>query len=148
MQLLYTLTAFVQREIRWAVILRYTKRFAIYLFSSEQVLDCMRNGQDVLLRLDVQGAATVHKLLSQDAVFIFMVAESEMALVKWLVERKTESFDELLIRIATARKEVELMSEFDYVVVNADGRLEQTVSKICSIIDTEKAQVHQHCAQL
>jgi guanylate kinase len=90
MQLLYTLTAFVQREIRWAIILRYTKRFAIFFFSSEQVPDCMLNGQDVLLQLDVQGAATVHKLLSQDAVFIFMVTESEMALVKWLVERKTE----------------------------------------------------------
>jgi guanylate kinase len=108
----------------------------------------MLNGQDVLLRLDVQGAATVRKLLGQDAVFIFMVAESEIALVKRLVERKTESFDKLLIRIATARKELELMSEFDYVVVNADGQLEQTVSKICSIIDAEKARVHQRCAQL
>ncbi|CAM6017692.1 unnamed protein product [Sphagnum balticum] len=114
----------------------------------KQVRDCMLNGQDVLLRLDVQGAATVRKLLGQDAVFIFMVAESEMALVKRLVERKTESFDKLLIRIATARKELELMSEFDYVVVNADGQLEQTVSKICSIIDAEKARVHQRCAQL
>jgi len=63
----------------------------------------------------------VRKLLGQDTVFIFMVAESEMALVKRLVERKTESFDKLLIRIATAHKEVELMSEFDYVVFNADG---------------------------
>jgi len=52
----------------------------------------MLNGQDVLLVLDVQGAATVRKLLGQDVVFIFMVAESEMALVKRLVERKTKSF--------------------------------------------------------
>jgi hypothetical protein len=34
----------------------------------------MLNVQDVLLRLDVQGVATVHKLLGQDALFIFMVA--------------------------------------------------------------------------
>ncbi|KAH9540808.1 hypothetical protein CY35_14G024900 [Sphagnum magellanicum] len=86
---------------------------------------------------NVQGAATVRKLLGQDTVFIFMVAESEMALVKRLVERKTESFDKLLIRIATAHKEVELMTG-----------AEKTVSKICSIIDAEKARVHQHCAQL
>jgi hypothetical protein len=52
----------------------------------------MFNGQDVLLRLDVQGAATMHKLLGQDVMLIFMVIESEMALVKRLVERKTESF--------------------------------------------------------
>jgi hypothetical protein len=52
----------------------------------------MLNGQDVFLRLNVQGATTMHKLFGQDEVFIFMVAESEMALVKWLVEKKTESF--------------------------------------------------------
>jgi len=52
----------------------------------------MFNGQDVLLRLDVQGPATVHKLLGQDVMLIFMVIESEMALVKRLVERKTKSF--------------------------------------------------------
>ncbi len=52
----------------------------------------MLNGQDVLLRLDVQVAATMCQLLGQDVVFIFMVAESEMALVKRLVERKTKSF--------------------------------------------------------
>jgi guanylate kinase len=42
----------------------------------------MLNGENVLLQLDVQGAAIVRKLLGQDATFIFMVAESEMALVK------------------------------------------------------------------
>jgi guanylate kinase len=52
----------------------------------------MLNGQDVPLQLDVQGATTVRKLLGQDAVFIFMVTKNEMALVKRLVERKTESF--------------------------------------------------------
>jgi hypothetical protein len=63
-----------------------------FFFFSKQVRDCMLNGQDVLLWLDVQRATTVHKLLGQDVVFIFMVAKSEMALVKWLVERKIESF--------------------------------------------------------
>jgi guanylate kinase len=56
----------------------------------------MLNGEDVLLQLDVQGAATVHKLLGQDVVFIFMVAKSEMALVKRLVERKTKSFGNIV----------------------------------------------------
>jgi guanylate kinase len=50
-----------------------------------------------------------------------MAVESEMALVTWLMERNTESFNKILIKIATARKKLELMSEFNYVVVNADG---------------------------
>jgi guanylate kinase len=53
-------------------------------------------GQDVLLRLDVKRAATMRKLLGQDGVFIFMIAESEMALVKQLVERKTESLGNVI----------------------------------------------------
>jgi len=56
----------------------------------------MLNGQDVLLQLDVQGAAIVRKLLGHDAMFIFMVAESEMALVKGLVEGKTKNFENIV----------------------------------------------------
>lgn len=107
----------------------------------------MSTGQDVLLRLDIQGAATVRKILGQEAVLIFMVAESELALVERLIERKTESIDKLMIRVATARDEVKHMRDFDYVVVNADGQLERTVSHLCSIIDAEKARVHQRHAQ-
>lgn len=107
----------------------------------------MSAGRDVLLRVDIQGAATVRKLLGQEAVFIFMVAESELALVERLVERKTESTEDLLVRVATAREEVKHMTDFDYVVVNEDGQLERTVSRLCSIIDAEKSRVQQRSAQ-
>ncbi|MCO5609453.1 hypothetical protein L7F22_063679 [Adiantum nelumboides] len=113
-----------------------------------QVRDCLAKGFDVVLRVDVQGAATIRSILGSGAVFIFLVAESEAALVKRLVERKTETKDKLLLRIATAREELKRMSEFDYVVVNADGQLEKTVSLISHIIDAEKAQVHQREASL
>jgi guanylate kinase len=56
----------------------------------------MLNEQDVLLRLDVQRTTTVRKLLGQDTMFIFMVVKSEMALVKQLVKRKTESFENVI----------------------------------------------------
>ncbi|KAG0585791.1 hypothetical protein KC19_2G039400 [Ceratodon purpureus] len=114
----------------------------------KQVREFMSAGHDVLLRVDIQGAATIKKLLGQDAVFIFLVAESERALVERLVERKTESIDKLVIRVATAREEVKHITDFDYVVVNADGQLERTVSHLCSIIDAEKARVQQRYAQL
>ncbi|MCO5612460.1 hypothetical protein L7F22_066727 [Adiantum nelumboides] len=113
-----------------------------------QVRDCLSKGFDVVLRVDVQGAATIRSILGSGAVFIFLVAESEAALVKRLVERKTETKDKLLLRIATAREELKRMSEFDYVVVNADGQLEKTVSLISHIIDAEKALVHQREASL
>ena len=102
----------------------------------------------MVLRVDVQGAATIRSIMGKSAVFIFLVAESEAALVKRLVERKTETREKLLVRIATAREELKRMEEFDYVVVNADGQLEKTASLISHIIDAEKARVHQKEAGL
>lgn len=108
----------------------------------QQIRDCMAEGYDIVLRVDIQGAATLRKILRDSAVFIFLVAESELALVNRLIDRKTETKETLLVRIATAREEVKHMKDFDYVVVNAEGKLESAVQMVESIIDAEKAKVH------
>lgn len=113
----------------------------------QQVREFMSQGMDVVLRVDVQGAATVRSILGSEAIFIFLVAESEMALVKRLIERKTETMDKMLVRVATAREELTRMEEFDYVVVNQEGCLDRTVSLIGSIIDAEKARVKPKAAE-
>lgn len=102
-----------------------------------QVEEALQRGSDVVLRIDVQGARTVRKLLPE-AVHIFLVAESEAELVERLVSRKTEPLDKLLVRVQTARSECKHIDEFDYVVVNREGKLEQTVAAIASVIDAEK----------
>lgn len=63
--------------------------------------------------------------------------------MKRLIGRKTETSEMLLVRIATAREEVRHMKNFDYVVVNAEGKLEKSVELVESIIDAEKARVQQ-----
>ncbi|KAG8063583.1 hypothetical protein GUJ93_ZPchr0003g18188 [Zizania palustris] len=108
----------------------------------QQIRDYMTKGYDIVLRVDIQGAATLRDILGESAVFIFLVAESEEALVKRLIHRKTETSDMLLVRIATAREEVKRMQNFDYVVVNSEGNLEEAVKQVESIIDAEKAKVH------
>ncbi|CAN6301088.1 unnamed protein product [Urochloa humidicola] len=108
----------------------------------QQIRDYMARGCDIVLRVDIQGAATLREILGESAVFIFLVAESEEALVKRLIHRKTETSDKLLVRIATAREEVRRMQNFDYVVVNAEGKLEEAVQRVESIIDAEKAKIH------
>ncbi|XP_066388094.1 guanylate kinase 2, chloroplastic/mitochondrial isoform X2 [Miscanthus floridulus] len=108
----------------------------------QQIRDYMAKGCDILLRVDIQGAATLRQILGESAVFIFLVAESEEALVKRLIHRKTETSDMLLVRVATAREEVKRMKNFDYVVVNAEGKLEEAVKQVESIIDAEKAKIH------
>ncbi|CAD6203396.1 unnamed protein product [Miscanthus lutarioriparius] len=106
------------------------------------IRDYMAKGCDIVLRVDIQGASTLRQILGESAVFIFLVAESEEALVKRLIHRKTETSDMLLVRVATAREEVKRMKNFDYVVVNAEGKLEEAVKQVESIIDAEKAKIH------
>lgn len=107
----------------------------------QQIREFMAKGCDIVLRVDIQGAATLRKILGNSAVFIFVVAESEYAMVNRLIGRKTETSEMLLVRIATAREEVKHAKNFDYVVVNADGQLESAVKLVESIIDAEKAKV-------
>ncbi|PIA49113.1 hypothetical protein AQUCO_01300160v1 [Aquilegia coerulea] len=109
----------------------------------QQIRDFMLKGYDIVLRVDIQGAATLRRILGDSAIFIFLVAENENALVERLVDRKTESTEALLVRIATAREEVKHVRDFDYVVVNAEGKLENAVKLVESIIDAEKAKVVQ-----
>ncbi|XP_021757038.1 guanylate kinase 2, chloroplastic/mitochondrial-like [Chenopodium quinoa] len=107
----------------------------------QQIREFMGKGYDIVLRVDIQGAATLRRILGDSAVFIFVVAESEYAMVNRLIGRKTETREMLLVRIATAREEVKHAGNFDYVVVNADGQLESAVKLVESVIDAEKARV-------
>ena len=100
----------------------------------------LASGKDVILRIDVQGAATIRRLIPE-AVTIFLVAENEDEQLRRLHERKTETPDRLKMRIATARKEMQHLQEFHYVVVNRDDRQEETVDKVISIIQAEKCRV-------
>lgn len=105
-----------------------------------QVEEALQSGKDVILRIDVQGAATIRRL-APEAVLIFLTASSEEELIQRLRARKTEDPDELARRIATAREELKRADEFDYVVVNRDDCLDEAVSQVQAIIQAEKCRV-------
>jgi guanylate kinase len=107
----------------------------------QQVREALNTGQDVVMRLDVQGAASVRKL-APEAVLIFLTTESEEALVRRLKARRSESDENLNLRIATARQELKRAGEFDYVVVNAEGRLDDAVAMVIAIIQAEHHRVN------
>jgi guanylate kinase len=108
----------------------------------KQVQEALASGKDVMMRVDVQGAATIRRL-APEAVLIYLSAESEEALIRRLQQRKTDSEDQLKTRIATARKELEQLDIFDYVVINAEDKLDETCQKIAAIITAEKCRVEQ-----
>ncbi|KAK6146134.1 hypothetical protein DH2020_020003 [Rehmannia glutinosa] len=109
----------------------------------QQIRDYMAKGCDIVLRVDIQGAANLRRILRNSAVFVYLVAESEEALVNRLIGRKTETNEALVVRVASAREELRHLKEFDYVVVNKEGELERSVKVIDSIIEAEKARVQQ-----
>ena len=106
----------------------------------QQVREALASGNDVIMRLDVQGAETVRKL-APDALLIFLTTGSEEELVKRLKSRKTEKPEELALRIATARKELARAEAFDYVIINHDNQLDETVDTVSAIIDAEHHRV-------
>lgn len=107
----------------------------------QQVRDALASGLDVIMRLDVQGAATVRRLIPE-AILIFVTAPSEAELVERLSQRKTEPTDQLKIRIATSRQEMRRLVEFDYVVVNSQNCLDEAVGQVQAIIRAEHAKTH------
>ncbi len=109
----------------------------------KQIRDAIASGKDVIMRVDVQGAATVRKLIPQ-AIFIFLMTESEAELVKRLKERKSETAEGLNLRIATARQEMKRLNEFDYYIVNAEDHQETAVYQIMCIIEAAHCRVKQY----
>jgi guanylate kinase len=100
----------------------------------------LASGQDVVMRVDVQGAATVRALVPQ-VVTIFLTAESEDELVERLRRRRTEDEAQLQRRLTMARAELARASEFKYRVINCECALDDTVDKVMAIIEAEKSRV-------
>lgn len=96
----------------------------------------LESGQDVMMRLDVQGARTVKSLLPM-AITVFLLPESEEELLSRLRERRTESEEALQLRLATVREELQRIPEFDYVVVNRNNSLDEAVEDVMSILRAE-----------
>ena len=107
----------------------------------EQVRQALESGQDVIMRVDVQGAATLREIYP-DVLLIFLTVRDEEELTNRLIQRKKDKPEEIKLRIATARQELKRIREFDYMVVNREDCLDETVETILAIIRAEHHRVH------
>ena len=105
-----------------------------------QVREALAAGQDVLLRIDPQGAATIGKL-APGAVRIFLAPPSMEELERRLRGRKSETPEGLARRLAIAEREMQRAAECEYVVLNEDGKLDVTVEQILAIMTAERCRV-------
>lgn len=109
-----------------------------YGVPKESVIEALRKGRDVVLKVDVQGAATIKKILRQ-AILIYLESSKE-DITDRLKRRSTECADDLALRIKVADEEFKQQSLFGHVIVNKPGEIDNTVSAIMDIIKKEKCK--------
>jgi guanylate kinase len=109
----------------------------MYGIPRDQVTKALEAGQNVVVKIDVQGAATIRKILP-DALFIFLAAPEISDVASRLKRRMTESPEALQRRLDTALKEMEEATRFDFIVYNREGRIDDAAREIGSIIDRER----------
>ena len=103
----------------------------------KQVSEAIGQGQTVVLKVDIQGTATIKNLVP-DAVSIMIAPSSVEELRGRLVRRGTEAGPALERRLASAAAELQLADVFDHKVLNADGKLGEAVAAVEAIIQTEQ----------
>ncbi|MCL0043907.1 guanylate kinase [Dehalococcoidia bacterium] len=102
-----------------------------------QVENALQQGNDIIVKTDVQGARSL-KAKIPDALLIFLAPPDMNELERRLKERKSETKENLEQRIETARLEMQCQAEFDEVVVNHSGQLDETMAAIDKIVANER----------
>lgn len=108
-----------------------------YGTSRRQIVEETGAGLDIVLEVDVQGAASVRQLL-MDSVSVFILPPSYEVLKQRLIARGTDSPEQLEVRLRNAPEELKQYSSFDYVIINDE--IERAAGQLASIIYAERAR--------
>ena len=103
------------------------------------VADSIRQGWDVVLRTDIQGAASV-KALAPEALTIFISPGDEADLEKRIDKRGAVDSEDRDLRLKTAREEMQAAESFDHVVVNPENDLDAAVESVRRILEEERGR--------
>jgi guanylate kinase len=118
--------------VEWAEV--HGEWYGTLRSQTEKVL---QSGRNVLLDIDVQGGRAVRRVYA-DGVFIFVLPPSMEDLEERLRARATDSEDRIKLRLENARREIALMREYDYAVVNDD--LETATHRVLAIVEAERCR--------
>ncbi len=129
-----------EEKIKKGDFLEYAKvRYGEYFGTPKQeVIDLLNKGKDVILEIDVQGAQII-KQHFPNTLLIFILAPSMEEVKKRILNRKTETKEQIIDRFKTAYKEINEVNKYNYVVINDD--IDRAVEKVKSIIISNKCRV-------
>ncbi|MBN1354005.1 MAG: guanylate kinase [Candidatus Omnitrophica bacterium] len=132
----YTTVEVFKKKINNNEFLEWEENFGNFYGTPRRfVSDKIKDGKDVLLSIDVKGAANIKKRFPE-SVLIFIKPPSIKELLRRLKARNTDCDEEIARRINIAKKELKRMSMYDYVVVNK--KLNDAIKEIIGIITKER----------
>ena len=118
-------------------LLEWAKVYGNYYgVPKKQVTNALRDGNHVIIRVDVQGAKRI-KTVMPEALLIFIHPPNLDILKNHLIRRGVNSDKDISIRLAEAKKEIPQSKTFDYSIINEENKLNETVEKIYKIISTK-----------
>jgi guanylate kinase len=121
-----------ERMIKEDEFLEHADVFGNYYGTAKSFLrDAQRNGEDLLLDIDVQGAEQIKKKLPE-AVSVFILPPNRKELEARLRNRSLDTEQVIERRLATAAREIENYAKYDYILVN--DRLEDSIELLRSIL--------------
>ncbi|HAF22808.1 MAG TPA: guanylate kinase [Blastocatellia bacterium] len=117
----------------------------LYGTARQQVFLEISEGRDIILEVDVQGAASIRALMA-DAVSIFILPPSFEILRQRLQSRGTDSPEELELRLRNAPTEVNHYAAFQYVIFNDDA--DRAAQQMAAIVHAERARLSRQESQV
>ncbi|MBE0430564.1 MAG: guanylate kinase [Dehalococcoidia bacterium] len=130
------------RFLEWAEV--YGNYYGV---PKDEIVTALAKGVDVVVKVDVQGAATIKEVLPQ-AVFIFLRPPSVQTQEERLRKRHSESSADLALRLERAKEEMASVPMFDYMLTSHQHELDRVVSQIDAIVAAEKSRVKPRIVEL
>jgi len=132
-------TAEFEKMIEDGGFLEYAKVYENYYGTPKsQVLEKLNEGVDVILEIDVQGAAQIRKM-HPEGIFIYILPPSMAELMGRIKKRGTETEEAMKLRMSKAVSEISRIVDYDYYVINKD--IAETVENAKSIIAVQRFKV-------
>ncbi len=104
------------------------------------VLGLLKQGRDVILEIDPQGAEQIRKNFP-DAISVFILPPSYDKLEERIRGRKTETEEQITLRLSSALREIDKAAHYDYAIVNRENKLEEAVQNLRSIAEAERLKI-------
>lgn len=126
-------------KLRKKEFLEYARVFGNYYGTPKKsVVDTLKKNKDVLLCIDIQGAAQI-KGVFKDAVFIFILPPVFGDLKKRLLKRSSDNSLQIRRRLRIARREMRAINMYDYAVINDD--MKEAGRRLSAIVTAERSRI-------